>query len=386
MHARGVVFPLTAGLALFGWRAAVVVTVVTTSTLFSTFIWRHVGRRGSQLRFSHMLWLSLLLSLMLPAHLTSPSQHLWPILPAAGLLLAMFTWLLGGVGSSRVHPVLVTYLLLVAVFGGGGFEGLSRHIDNKPHPHLLDPYAVLRRDRLFTGDVLSLETAMPATAPRTRWISQPLAASHLDAIARDPASRKLGAFTRAGEVPQRSGLSLAAIVRDTMPEMEDLVIGGEPSPIGTASAIAVIVGGLFLLYHGLIDVRIPLLIVLGAYLSYLLLPVPVVITDTQVSWTALMLEWLGIWPSQVSVPLGITFVNYEILSSPLLLMAFFLASAPSLRPMSRRGRVLYAILIGALSAIFQLFTSVAVGPYLALLIVSLLTPMFDRHLAPKTLV
>lgn len=385
MHARAVIFPLTAGLAISGWRAATVVGVICLCTLLATFIWRHIGRRGIQLRYSHMLWLALLLSLTLPAHLAGPSLHIWPILPAAGMLLAMFTWLLGGVGASRIHPVLITHLLLVAIFGGGGFEGLSRYIDREPRPSLLDPYAVLRRDRLFTGDLLSLETAAQTTTTGRRWISQPLPDSSLDSLSREPARRKLGAFTRA-QPSERSGLSLAAIIRDTMPAMEDLVIGGEPSPIGTTSTIAVIVGGLFLLYHGLIDVRIPLFIVIAAYFSLLMLPVPVIITDTRVSWICILPEWFRTGPEQIGIALGLTFANYEILCSPLLLMSFFLATAPSLRPMSRRARVLYALLIGVITALLQLYTSIAIGPYLALLIVSLLTPLMDRYISPRTLV
>jgi Na+-translocating ferredoxin:NAD+ oxidoreductase RnfD subunit len=57
-----------------------------------------------------------------------------------------------------------------------------------------------------------------------------------------------------------------------------------------------------------------------------------------------------------------------------------------LRPITRRGRAVFAIGLGILSAICQLYFSVAIGPYIALLMVGMLTPTLDRWLQPKTLV
>ena len=64
----------------------------------------------------------------------------------------------------------------------------------------------------------------------------------------------------------------------------------------------------------------------------------------------------------------------------------YLATAPAVRPMARRARVLYAAAAGALTAIFQLYLSVSWGPYLALLAASLLTPLMDRWFRPRALV
>jgi Na+-translocating ferredoxin:NAD+ oxidoreductase RnfD subunit len=65
------------------------------------------------------------------------------------------------------------------------------------------------------------------------------------------------------------------------------------------------------------------------------------------------------------------------MAGPILLMTFFIATAPALRPMVRRARVIYGLLVGLLAAGLQLYVSVSYGPYLALLIVSLLTPVLD---------
>ncbi|MGH7213971.1 MAG: RnfABCDGE type electron transport complex subunit D [Tepidisphaeraceae bacterium] len=375
MHAMGVIFPLTAGLLLFGWRALVLVCVVLLSTAGATAVWRRIGARGAQLHYSHALWMALLLALMLPAHLIDGSisprtdlPQLWPLPVAAGIALTVLIWILGGVGLGRIHPVLIAYLLLTIFFD-----------------QTLVSHHVLQRGRLFTGDVL--DSAAPersgsrvADTPREPWLSARLDPKHA-AVWIDPPSQRLWSFTTGTERPDRAWLSLEGLLRDRMPPLEDLIIGAQPGAIGTGSAIAVIIGGLFLLYRGLIDYRIPLLIVLTAFVALLMLPIPVVITENQPQW-----RWLAFRAPGVGLATAITFVNYEILASPLLFMAFFLATGPAVRPMSRRGRTVYAILTGFAVAFFQLYASVTYGPYLGLLLISLLTPSLDKVFRPRALV
>jgi Na+-translocating ferredoxin:NAD+ oxidoreductase RnfD subunit len=370
LHVTGVLFPVTAAVALYGWRGIVVIAAVVVSATFAMEFWRRIGARGQDLRFSHTLWLALLLALMLPVHLGTlgaPVEGwptLWPLLPASAFFLVFFTWLLGGVGSSRVHPAVITYLLLVILFH-----------------HALVPHWVLQRGSAFRGDPLNAAVVEHSTA-RPPWIEAPRAGDvGSDAIWVEPASQRLIFFTSGTEMPERTWLSLESLLRDRMPPLEDLIIGGLPGPIGVSSAIAVIMGGLFLLYRGLIDFRIPLLIVAGALVGFLVLPIPVVITEAAPQW-----RWLAWREPGVGWATALTFANYEILAGPLLFMAFFLATASGVRPMARRARFIYALLIGVLAAGFQLYASVSFGPYLAMLVLSLLTPTLDKLFAPRPLV
>lgn len=369
-HVMGALFPLSAGVMLYGWRALVLVGIVVGSAAAATFVWRRIGARGRQLRYAHTLWLALLLALMLPVHLTS----LWPVragagmfpphwalLPASGIALVIFVWLLGGIGSSRIHPVLILYLLLVVLF-----------------QQALVPHRVLQRNAIFNGDALDAPPPEAVNAPKTAWYRAPPLAKY-DAYYAEPPSQRLVYFTTGHEPPDRTGL--AGLLRDRMPPLEDLILGGAPGPIGLSSAIAVIVGGLFLLYRGVIGYRVPLLVVLSAYVAFLVLPVPVAAAEEAVRW-----RWLAFLDYQVGWGVAITFVNYELMSGPLLFTAFFLATAPAVRPMARRARVLYAVLIGVAAAAAQLYVSVSFGPYLALIAITLLTPSFDKLFPPRALV
>ncbi len=360
-------FPLTAGLLVFGWRAAGTTIVVVGSALATMAILRQVGWHGRQVRMWHCLWLAIIVSLMLPAHLFTMTpmngRAVWPILPAAGVTLALLSWLLGGLGTQRVPPSVVTVLLLFVLFH-----------------ELLEPQYVLRLDRMVTGDLLDAEPADLETSEEAPWISR-RSASGFDSVRMEPVGDVLLAYTASQQRPERASLTMQMLIRDQMPPLENLIIAGHSGVIGNGSAVAIIAGGLFLLLQGLIDFRIPVLGTLAAMAGLLILPIPVYITDLGAQW-----HWLAFRSHYLGWPTALTFVNYEIFASPLLLTLFYLATAPGLRPITRRGRAIFAIGLGLLSAVLQLYASVAMGPYIALLIIVLLTPTLDRWIRPRTLV
>ena len=157
--------------------------------------------------------------------------------------------------------------------------------------------------------------------------------------------------------------------------MEDLIVLGQPAPIGACSAAAVIAGGLLLIYRGVADGRIAGLTVLSAYATFLLAPVPSAITRDGPDWT-----WAVPWRGGIGWDVGLTFVHYELLGGPILFIALFLAPLPSLRPLAAKWRVIYALVLGVALAVAQLYASVAQGPFVALLLVGLglATPFVDR--------
>jgi Na+-translocating ferredoxin:NAD+ oxidoreductase RnfD subunit len=375
LHVAGAMLPITAGLLLYGWRGVAVMAAVTGSAFCSILIWRNIGARGRQMRPCHGMWLALLLSLMLPAHLASAQPPfpgypgaLWAVPIGAGILVTFLAWLLGGVGSGRVHPALVTYLVLVVLFGNA-----------------LMPHWVLQRNHLGTGDAAKAADLDTFPSAAEGWINLKHVPDR-DALSLRPAAERLiqfttGRYTAGQKSPSRSWLSLVSLLRDEMPPLEDLIAGGQPGPFGASSAIAVIVGGLFLLYRGVIDFRIPVLIVAAAMAAFMVLPIPVLITEN-----GAMYRWLIPHDAAVGAAAALTFANYEILAGPLLLTAFFLATAPAVRPMARRARVIYALLVGLLAAFLQLYVSVSYGAYVALLLVSVLTPIFDKMFKPNALV
>src|SRR5450432_2626129 len=293
IYVAGAMYPLIAGFILFGWRAVGTMIVVLASTTAAIFVWRRIGSRGIHLRYDHGLWMALLLTLMLPAHLFSGSGAmpvaLWPILAAGGILLVIFIWLLGGLGSGRVHPVLITYLVLFVLF-----------------KQMMVPQYILQRRHVFFGDLISAPANISPTA-QLPWLRAP-EVPNFDAVRIDPATQTLIEYTTVAPSRERAWISLDSLLRDRMPPLEDLIVGGHPGPIGGASQIAVIMGGLFLLYHGLIDFRVPLFIFLAAMIAMLVLPVPVVIKENDAVW-----RWTAMREHDVGWQIGLTLANYELM-------------------------------------------------------------------------
>jgi Na+-translocating ferredoxin:NAD+ oxidoreductase RnfD subunit len=135
-----------------------------------------------------------------------------------------------------------------------------------------------------------------------------------------------------------------------------------------------------LMYRGLIDFRVPLTIMFVAFAALLLLPIPVAIT-AHTSWHSMAFR-----RGDVGWAVGVTLANYELMASPILFMAFFLATAGTMQPTSGRARLLYAALIGIASAALQLYFSAAIGPYIALLFVGIFTPLLDKAFRVRPLV
>lgn len=383
----GLLVPLAAGIVAFGWRAAICIALVVGGAAIGWCAWQLVGRRGRHLHLSHTLWLALMLVALLPAHLAGgvaqgpsggPAVSLWPALPAAGLLLAGLSWLLGGTTGGRINAALICYLLLLVVLGGGA----------------LMPHLVLRSERAVIGDLMDYRREPTGELAVTPWVVRPPVYVS-DATWQLPAADRLSLYTVGLDQPERRQFTLESLIRDRMPPMEDLIVLGQPAGIGLASAAAVISGGLFLIFRGLSDARIPVISLSTAYLTLLIAPIPAAITREGPAWTwfpglggtaGLSSEWPWVRLGSVGWDVGLTFVHYELLAGPMLFIAFFLAPLPSLRPLAGRWRVGYALMLGPLMALSQLYGSVAFGPFIALLAVSLLTPAIDRNTRARTIV
>jgi len=363
----GCVFPLLAGLALYGWCAVATVCLTVVCTLPAVRIWRQVGLRGGLLRVRDALLPAVLLAMMLPGDLPvaggSQASALGRLaaIPAAALLLAMLMWLGAGAAHVRLHPVLCAWLVVAAL---GGRE--------------LQPHAVLHRLRALTGDLgrqMSSSAVPSGEDPWIRWRWRPAA----DAVRyEETAARRLGMYTSPWRSTPPPWHSVEALLRDAMPPMEDLVVGGHPGPLGASSAIAVLVGGLFMLYRRATDLRVPLVGIGAAFLGFLVLPVPVLTGAEQTQWRPLFLP-----RAHIDLATMLTFVNYQMLASPLLLAAFYLAPLSGIAPRRPAARTVYAVLFGLGAAACQMYLWCEGGPYAALFLATQLVPWLDRALPAR---
>ena len=142
-----------------------------------------------------------------------------------------------------------------------------------------------------------------------------------------------------------------------IPSYTSLLLGDMSGSLGEVSAIALIVGFLFMLWRRIITWHVPVFVVLTVAL-----------------FTGIM-HWTN--PAQYASPL------IHILSGGLLLGAIFMATDYVTSPMSRGGQIIYAIGIGIITCVIRLWGAYPEGVSFAILIMNAVTPLLNTYVKPK---
>jgi len=74
---------------------------------------------------------------------------------------------------------------------------------------------------------------------------------------------------------------------------------------------------------------------------------------------------------------------YELLAGGLFLGAFFMATDYVTSPVTRKGRIIFGIGCGLITAVIRLFGNMAEGVSFSILLMNILTPHLDKFTAPK---
>ena len=148
------------------------------------------------------------------------------------------------------------------------------------------------------------------------------------------------------------------MVMPALPEESilDMFLGNCPGSIGEISALALLVGGAYLVYRKVISVRIP-----AAYLgSVAVLTLVFAKTDAPVDW-----------------------MLYSLFSGGLMLGAIFMATDYATSPVTAKGQIIYGIGCGVLTVVFRYFGLFPEGVTYAILLMNALVWIIDRHTAPR---
>lgn len=148
------------------------------------------------------------------------------------------------------------------------------------------------------------------------------------------------------------------MVMPALPEESilDMFLGNCPGSIGEISALALIVGGAYLVYRKVISARIP-----AAYLgSVAVLTLIFHKTDAPVEW-----------------------MLYSLFSGGVMLGAIFMATDYATSPVTAKGQIIYGIGCGILTVVFRYFGLFPEGVTYAILLMNALVWIIDRHTAPR---
>ncbi len=79
----------------------------------------------------------------------------------------------------------------------------------------------------------------------------------------------------------------------------------------------------------------------------------------------------------------LTFTAYQLLSGGLVLGAVFMATDYTTSPISRKGKIIYAIGCGLLTSLIRLFGSLPEGVSYSIILMNIFTPLIERFTTPK---
>lgn len=291
---------LAVSLVLFGLGALIVTGVAVASCmLFEYLIARFILKTESTLGDGSAILTGLLLAFNVPSNLP-----IWIILVGSLVAIGIGKMSFGGLGKNPFNPALVGRVFLLISF----------------------PVQM---------------TSWPK-AIEARW----------DYLNATTGATPLGML--------KDGLKNGEPMSDLMsgiPEYSQLFLGNMSGSLGEISALALLLGGLYLLWKKVITWHIP-----GSILL------------TVVAFTGIL--WL-INPDQYADPL------FHLLAGGIILGALFMATDMVSSPMTKTGQIIFGVGIGVITVVIRVFGAYPEGVSFAILIMNAFVPLIDKYVKPK---
>lgn len=144
----------------------------------------------------------------------------------------------------------------------------------------------------------------------------------------------------------------------TLPSYLDMFLGGIGGCVGETSALALLIGAVYLVVRKVITLEIPLV---------------------YIGTTALF-----VWVFGAKGSLFGGDVLTHVFSGGLMLGAWFMATDYATSPVTMKGRILYAAGMGLLTGLIRIYTNYPEGVSFAILIMNAFAPLIDRYTVPKS--
>lgn len=297
----------------FGLSALALIVVTTGSCLLTEQLFCKLGKKSTTLDDWSAVVTGVLLSLTLP-----PGFPLWMAAVGAFVAIALGKVLFGGLGFNVFNPALLGRAFVQAAF-----------------PVAITtwtPAFAQGRFSEFIPSTLTFPFAIPPSV--TEW------------------SQRVAVDAFSGATPlalQKFDL----VTTDTW----GLFMGTTAGSAGETSAVLILLGGLYLTFRKMLDWRIPLAVLLGAFLTsgffYLLnadkFPPP----------------------------------TFTLFAGGMMLAAFFMATDMVGSPVTPKGVWIFGLLIGFVTVIIRLFGGLSEGVMYAVLLGNAFAPLIDLITQPK---
>ena len=274
----------------FGSRALVLTAVCIGTAVLAEWVSRRVMKRPNTLGDLSAVVTGLILALNLPATLP-----LWMAAIGSIVAIVVVKQMFGGIGQNFVNPAMTARIILM----------------------------------------VSFPTAM------ARWTAPLASAWSADAVTTATPMASLAAS---------SGGNLSA----DLPSLWQMLVGYHGGSMGEVCALALLVGGVYLIIRRVIFPIIP-----TAYIG------------TVAVW--MLLAGHG----------DLRFVAYELLGGGLLLGAFFMATDYATSPITAKGKWIFGIGCGIITSVIRLYGSLPEGVSFSIILMNILVPHIERLTLPR---
>lgn len=196
-----------------------------------------------------------------------------------------------------------------------------------------------------------LQVAYPV-AISSDWRMIPHGVSNLvyNIASTGPEGKLLDAVTRATPLAKEAGAETYHFIH--------LIVGNVPGCIGETSVIALLLGGVYLIFKRYVNWYVPVYYIATVFVLVLILP------------------------ARVATP----WANnpfYHIFAGGLFLGAFFMATDMVTSPLTKRGLIIFAVGAGVLTVLIRFYSGYPEGVCYSLLLMNTATPLIDRFTKPK---
>ena len=280
---------------VFGFKALTLTAVSVAACMFWEWLYRNLMHKPQSVGD-----LSAVVTGMLLAFVSPVTTPYWMIIIGAFFAIIVVKQLFGGIGKNFLNPALAGRAVLVASYAG-------------TMTSWVDPLA--NKAALFGSNADIITTATPL------------------------AMMKTGAFA---ELLEKYSIT-------------DMFVGNIPGSMGEVSALALLIGGIYLVWRKVINWQTPV-----AYIA-----------------TVAVLAFL--FPTSGT---GVEWMLYSIFGGGLFLGAIFMATDYTTSPVTKKGQVIFGIGCGLFTILIRYFGSYNEGVCYSIMVMNLLVPLIDKYTKP----
>jgi electron transport complex protein RnfD len=308
----GLCFPLAAAAYYYRWYALTLTGTCVITCVLTEYLCNLLRRKAKPAE--SLTDLSAIVTAMILAFSVPPALPLWAAVIGSAFAIAIGKMAFGGLGSNIFNPAMAGRAFLTASFGV--------LMTTWTVPATINPI-------MPTIGTEQAKTAAVGQGPSVVAITQATPLAH----SKNAIKSKTG----------------AKILNQ---QIKAAFFGGVGGCLGETSALALLIGGAYLLIRKTITIHTPAAVLLGAFVFA-------------------SITWL-INPDAYISPL------MHIVSGGLLIGAFFIATDPVTAPLTTKGMWIFGIGVGAITMLIRIVGEYPEGVMYSILLMNAVTPLIDR--------